>query len=126
MMNIEAFKKAYNESRNGTDGWTRHPLAPYFVYSDGVKECAEAGCYWLLDILGTELSKVFRTHQAGFLMVIKVKVADGGARIEGSFWDEEPPQYKRKVDYTDLPEGTWTFFVARGDGLLSCYLLTEH
>lgn len=126
MMNTEAFKKAYNESRNGTDGWTRHPLARNFVYSAGVKECAEAGCYWLLDILGTELPGVFRRNPNEHLLVVNVKVIDNAATLTGTFSDDAPPQYKRKVAYTDMPEGTWTFLAAQGADAAYCYLLTEH
>lgn len=131
MMNAEAFHKAYSESRNGTNSWTRHPLARNFVYSAGVKECAEAGCYWLLDILGTELPGVFRRNPNEYLLVVKVKVQANeaqslGATLTGTFSDDAPPQYKRKVDYTDMPEGTWTFLAAQGADAAYCYLLTEH
>ncbi|MDO9252595.1 MAG: hypothetical protein Q7U48_13730 [Hydrogenophaga sp.] len=128
-MDSSAFAKAYNKIRNGTDGFHFSPLLRRFLYSDGVKECADAGCHWLLDILGSELPKVFRyrlPHQSA--LIIEVAVSDKSvAVITGKFSDDLPPQYRRKVDWTDLPAGTWQFYVSDdGDGCLRCILLTEY
>lgn len=125
-MNTEAFLKAYNASRNGTNSFHFNPMYRSFHYSDGVKECAEAGCYWLLDILGTELPPVFKKHPDEFLMTVTVKVKNGRARIEGAFQDDEL-DYLRKIDWTDLPEGDWTFLVTgESNGPFHCILLTEY
>lgn len=126
-MNTEAFISAYNESRNGTDGFHFNPLYRNFLYSDGVKACAEAGCYWLLDILGTELTRpMFKQHDST-LCIVKVKVADQRASITGEFEDGDTRPYKREVEYTDLPEGNWMFYVSDdGDGKLRCILPKEY
>ena len=126
-MNTEAFINAYNESRNGTDQFHFNPLYRNFLYSDGVKACAEAGCYWLLDILGTELTRsMFETHDS-FMCFVSVKVADQRASITGEFEDGDQRPYKREVEYTDLPEGNWVFYVSDdGDGKLRCILPKEY
>lgn len=126
-MNTDAFKQAYNASRNGTDNFHFNPLYRKFLYSDGVRECAEAGCYWLLDILGTELPAAFKKHPDEGLCIVKVTVKDGKAAIRGEFTDDDPKPYKRVIGYTDMPEGEWTFYVNDdGDGKLRCILPKEY
>lgn len=122
-MDIEKFKQAYGASRNGTDQ-LHHGFIKRFTYSDGVKECAEAGCYWLLDILATE--GAMKIRKAGeSLTTVNVVAKKGKASIKllGSgdvqFW-------KRNIDYTDLPDGTWTFLVADEGERFVMILLTEY
>jgi len=126
-MNTEAFKSAYHEPRNGTDTYHHSLLYPNFIYSDGVKECAEAGCYWLLDKLGTELPAVFDKSEDMFALIVEVDVAeDDTAVIRGTWEDGEPPVYQAELDFTDLPEGQWQFYVGRDGAKLICILLTEY
>lgn len=126
-MNTTQFQAAYGASRNGTDNFHFNPLYRRFHYSDGVKECAEAGCYWLLDILGTELPAVFRKNLEATLMSVSVKVgANRSVTITGAFADDQV-DYKRKVAWSDLPAGQFNFLVSNdGDGILRCILLTEY
>ena len=126
-MNTEAFKKAYSASRNGTDHFYFNPLYRKFFYSDGVKECAEAGCYWLLDILATELPAEFKRAKEYSCMVYVV-VKENKAEIIGKFSEDDPAPWTKKVDLTDLPEGTWEFYVVYEGPELGyrCILLTEY
>lgn len=125
-MNTELFLKTYNESRNGVNHWVRNPLYRKFLLSDGVYDLAETGCHWLMDILGTELPGVYSQNPDSNFMVIKVKVKDSKASIEGSFTDDTQ-EYTRKVDYTDLPDGEWVFYVDRVDAVsLICFLPKEY
>lgn len=125
-MDTEKFISAYNASRNGTDNFHFNPLYRTFSYSDGVRECAEAGCYWLIDILGTELPPAFRNRPDEWSCLVTVRVADSAAQIVGEFVDDDPTPYRRAVDYTDLPEGEWRFFVSRDDSKLHCILMSEY
>jgi hypothetical protein len=126
-MNTQAFKAAYEAPRNGTDGYHRNPLYPNFIYSDGVKACAEAGCYWLLDKLGTELPAVFDKNENMFALIVEVDVTeDNTAVIRGTWEDGEPPVYQAELEYTDLPAGQWQFYVGRDGAKLICILLTEY
>lgn len=125
-MNVEAFLKAYRESRNGTDRFHFNPLYRRFKYSDGVKECAEAGCYWLLDILGTELPGEFRKREGEYLCMVTVEVLNSSAHITGEFVDDDPNPYTRSIDYTDMPTGTWKFVVTSEGNDFFCILLTEY
>lgn len=126
-MNSESFIQAYNESRNGASRFLRHPLARIFIYSDGVKECAEAGCYWLLDILSTELPGAFKKREESYLCIVAVKVTNQSAEITGEFHEDDPDPYKKQIPYTDLPEGEWLFYVSlEDDGSLMCILPTEY
>lgn len=125
-MNAELFKKIYSESRNGCNGFFFHPLARKFQYSDGVRDLAATGCYWLLDILATELPAQFVKHaDISIDCYIQVKSAGGKAVIEGLFDDDVPP-WTRRIDYTDLPEGTWRFHIVDEGHRYAMILLTEH
>lgn len=125
-MNTEAFLKAYRESRNGTDSFHFNPLYRRFKYSDGVKECAEAGCYWLLDILGTELPAEFKQRPEEYTCVVKVEVLHSSAHITGEFVDGDQNPYTRHVEYTDMPTGEWTFYVTYDGDDYFCILLSEY
>lgn len=126
-MNIDAFKKAYNESRNGTNQFHYAKLLPNFLYSDGMKECAEAGCYWLLSLLGSELPNEFDKRTDDYLCVITLKVNGGKAVILGEWQDNDPMPYTKVIHITDMPDGDWKFFVSESDGnRLLCILPSEY
>lgn len=121
-MDTEKFLAAYNASRNGCNERYRHPLVRRFVYSDGVKDCAEAGCYWLLDIIATEVMDIFKkqTVSMGFIGFVRVDVADSKATIFLDR-DENEQVWSRAVDYTDMPDGRYTFMITdEGD---HCFLI---
>jgi len=122
-LNIEAFLKAYESSRNGTNGYTRHPLTPRLVYSDGVKECCDAGMYWFLDIVGTEVVPLaLKTYDIG---IINVTVKNSKALIKLEF-DDDAVAWKKYIDYTDLPNGKFTFCVQNNDNVAVLILLSEY
>lgn len=126
-MNTKQFIDAYNESRNGTDAFHFNPLYRKFLYSDGVRECAEAGCYWLLDILGTELPGAFAKRPDAFLCIVTVTVKNESAKIVGEFDDDDEKPYRKSINYTDMPDGEWIFYVSDdGDGKLRCILPKEY
>lgn len=128
-MNTEQFLAAYQQSRNGCDHFIRHPLVRSFAYSDGVASCAEAGCYWLLDILATELPTEFKKNAAtSNSCSVKVAVAGGKATLTGEFVDGVVG-WRKAIEWTDLPEGEWVFYVTDeggGDTRYRCILLTEY
>lgn len=130
-MDTKSFIAAYSSSRNGTDSFTRHWLVRSFVFSDGVRECADAGCHWLLDIIATEALPRFKRALAyeGYTQVtIEVIVKNDAAVIEMAAADNQPALWTRAIEYTDMPEGTWTFLLSggEGDGLHKLILLTEY
>lgn len=124
-MNIEQFNAAYKEFRNGANFLIRHPLSPAFAYSDGVKDCAEAGCYWFLDILATELPAAFRERPEQYMCTVYLKANNNSAVIVGEFTDDDPNPYRRVIDYTDMPDGVWMFYVCK-DGGLTMILPSEY
>ena len=124
-MNADAFKLAYEASRNGTDGFTRYPMVRGFQYSDGVRECAEAGCYWLLDILATECPKPLQASGA-VQGIIKVDVAGSRAKLSMTTADDAPPVWQRRIGFTSLPSGTWTFMLADEGERFALILVTEY
>jgi len=110
-MDNAKFIKIYNESRNGANGMLFNPLYPKLNYSDGVRDCAETGCYWLLDIIGTECLVPLRKQNVR-MGVITVKVANEKAVMTLITNDDMPPAWSREMDYTDMPEGEWLFYLS--------------
>ena len=110
-MDKDKFTAIYNETRNGTDGFTRHPLVRSFAYSDGVRELADLGCHWLLDTLATELPAEFRKNPDDLLCIVKVAVKDHAAVITGEFTDDVVA-WRKVIHMTDMPDGEWIFYVA--------------
>lgn len=122
-MNIEAFYKALNESRNGAYKFFRHPLARSFIYSDGMQEVAEAGCYWMLDIMATECAPLVRQERRQALFAVAVE--NGKAVLALSF-DDDHNAWTRKIDHTDMPNGTFKFVMGFDGTYASAYLLSEY
>ena len=125
-MNTEAFIKAYKESRNGASFFVRHPLVHSFLFSDGMKECADAGCYWLLNVLATEIQPNQFKEKQSILCIVRVVVKDQKCEIAGEFYDGDPSPYSKHVSYTDLPKGTWNFYLSLEDSKVICYLPSEY
>ena len=125
-MDTQALLNAYHASRNGTDHYYRHPLSRRFLYSDGIKEMAEAGCYWLVDLLATELPDQFRKRPQYDSCVVTFTVKDTEGRFRGDFEDGDKTPWRRKIDYTDMPDGTFKFFVGRNGEDLVAILLSEY
>lgn len=125
-MDTQALLNAYHASRNGTDHYYRHTLSRRFLYSDGIKEMAEAGCYWLVDLLATELPDQFRKRPQYDSCVVTFTVKDTEGRFRGDFEDGDKTPWRRKIDYTDMPDGTFKFFVGRNGEDLVAILLSEY
>ena len=126
-MNTKAFKLAYYASRNGANHLVRNFLYPKFLYSDGVAECANAGCHWLLDILGTELPGHFAQREGAYSATITVHVSNNRARITAEFLPTGMRPWIKHVPYTDMPPGKWVFFVDRQpDNGFICILPSEY
>ena len=125
-MNATAFTAAYGESRNGANCFVRHPLVRSFHYSDGVEELAKAGCYWLLDVLATEVRvRNFATKNSS-MCIVTITVKGGRAQIVGMFSDDDTRPYRKGVS-TNLPEGEWLLYLSHeGDGVVRCILPTEY
>lgn len=129
-MDTEKFKAAYNASRNGCNEFIRHPLARSFAYTDGAQECAEAGCYWLIDILATELPAEFRKqNNVPSTCVVTVAVAKHKAVIRAEF-EDGVVAWSKKIDMTDMPDGDWQFYLADEgpdtNARYRCILLSEY
>lgn len=93
--------------------------------SDGVVECAEAGCWWLTDILATELPRVMRAT-GETLATITVTVKKGKAKIAASGHQDVLLPWKKAGIWTDMPEGEWVFFLADEDGRCVLILSSEY
>ena len=123
-MNNADFLKAYNEGRNGANEFYRHSLVRNFNYSDGVKDCADAGCHWLIDIAATELPKVLQKKDENLgCFHIVVKLGKAKMNMTGS---GDIELWHRNLDFTDMPEGTWTFYIGDDGDRYTMILPSEY
>lgn len=124
-MNQTEFKRIYGESRNGANGFARHSLARNVIYSDGVQDLAETGVYWALDIFATELPKMMRRHEE-YMLVITIGVKGSGARITATGSGDKVLPWSRDIDWTDMPEGDWLFYMSDDGDTFTIILPSEY
>lgn len=112
----DLIRRLLAEHRNGMNCAIRYnPLTPRFIISDGVELLAKmAGCYWLLNVLGTELEpKLLKAINGGEVTTVLVDLLvheDGSAVVSATHADDAPPFWSKVVDYTDFPAGAWLLF----------------
>lgn len=110
----------------GSDTRYRHWANPRFLYSEGVKAMADtAGAHWLLDIVATEVVPVVMNgdYSIYFLQV----VVNNNNKAELYLGDDVPAEHLfwvRDIDFTDFPEGRWTFYICN-DGVPVVMILKE-
>lgn len=95
----------------GTENYYVNPLYRWMKYTDGVKYFAsQAGAYWFLDIVGTELHKLAKTEE---FMTVDFIVREGKGQIlvtDGN----DTVLWNRSGILTDTPEGVYRFYLAHG------------
>ena len=92
----------------GTETWHRHPINRSTLLTDGVVYFADqAGAWWFLDIVATE---VMRFHRMKPFLVIDLIVNDGQADIRVTDGNDAM-LFKRHIHFTDAPEGLWRFYL---------------
>lgn len=114
-MKTEDFIRAYSKPRNGADHFIRHWAVRTFAYSNGVEECADAGCHWLIDIAATEVPGWMR-KEAETLVTLIVTVTDGTAAIGLTGSGDRVLPWSKNINLTDLPNGEWVFLIADEGG----------
>ena len=98
----------------GTEQWYRHPLNKRMLYTDGIRYFAknggEIGAYWLLDKTALEICPLLdRTNQA-FDVVSVIVNLDHSADIIVTDGNEEP-LLRLDINFTDLQNGEWRFYL---------------
>lgn len=124
-MNVDAFKAAYGESRNGANYFVRHWYVRSFQFSDGVEQCAAAGCFWLIDIIATECLNPL-ADSGDNLGILEVKVSRHTADLSLTIGDDEPPIWSRHMDFADMPDGEWKFYLANEGERFALILPSEY
>lgn len=130
-----------SEFRNGCNERYFHTLNRRFIYTDGVRDMAQlAGAYWLLDILATEVAPIFlrafeqdRVSVGEFILEVHPQGSSPAAtlKLTAGNGDEEPPLWKRDIDFTDFPQGRWQLYLGadeypQGGLCTTCILPTEY
>ncbi|CAD6880651.1 hypothetical protein [Methylomonas albis] len=98
----------------GTELWYRHSLNKRMLYTDGIRYFAknggEIGAYWLLDKTALEICPLLdRTNQA-FDVVSVIVNLDHSADIIVTDGNEEP-LLRLDINFTDLQNGEWRFYL---------------
>lgn len=127
-MNEQAFHAAYNASRNGCNHYVQHPLVKSFLFTDGMHELADAGCFWMLDIFATELPPILRRDEDNWHGYISVTVpGDGTCSMKFERYDgDDANLWSKHIDWTDMPKGQYEFEIGfDGERVIAC-LLSEH
>jgi len=88
----------------------KHPLYKVPQYTEGVRyflQNAGNGAYWLLDLIATEpaIGKLAREFAS-----IKLHVKGSSARLWVNDGHLGKDVYERNIEYTDCPEGTYSFY----------------
>lgn len=94
----------------GTENYYRSSpmFAPQMMHTDGVEYfCRNAGAYWFLDIISTEVYPLLRKEP--FIKVILVS-HDDTATIFAQDGNEKDI-FEKNIEYTDCPSGTYEFFL---------------
>jgi hypothetical protein len=142
-LNKEAFKKAYNESRNGANSLTElvikfnetetAPLRGKFLISDGVNECAKAGADYFIAGMALEMQlltlpmMVKKPEPDHWTCIVVVKAEDGCGVVEFQF-EDGLSALTVELAQTEFPDGTWNFYLTN-DGepdVTICILITEY
>jgi hypothetical protein len=95
----------------GTEMWHRHGLVRDMLFTDGVHYFAESagggGAFWLLDIIATEVFPLLKKEP---FLVIRAIVNTSDCHI---FADDGNDNlvWSRYIEYTDLQEGEWKFYL---------------
>jgi hypothetical protein len=109
---------------HGTDKWRRHPLNPRLLHTDGVEFFAEkAGAYWFIDAIALGVygrkgvvPDVIPGKSTFGIVLLHSK--DGAGAIEVYTDSQEDGTYSLNdrifhqfIEFTDLPHGTWRFYL---------------
>jgi len=82
-------------------------------YTDGARAFAiNAGAYWFIDIVGTEILPM--NLEFG---VVKLVSKDNAASVVVEDGNGNP-SWTKKIEFTDCPEGVWSFYLIDGTLLL--------
>ena len=113
-VNLEKAKPALDLSPfYGTENYYRHISGK--VYTDGVQYFAsQAGAYWFVDLVLLELA----TDGGPFVAVtLTVKGDAADIRVTDGNDNDIVPVFR--VEWTDCPEGEYTFYICDGVMMLS-------
>lgn len=95
------------ERFTGTENVYKNPLHPV-LYTDGIRYMAQkAGAYWLIDLIGFEISKLQRIEP---FIAIHLIIENRSAVIKATDGNQETLYFK-SIRHTDFPEGVYLFFL---------------
>jgi ABC-type dipeptide/oligopeptide/nickel transport system permease subunit len=105
------------EYMGGSERRYRHQFNPRFIYTEGAQAVAEAaGAYWLLDLIGLEISPIYaaawlKGEASIGIVTLEVFGDKASAKVTLSLEDDAPVAFERDLTYTDFPQGKWNFYL---------------
>jgi len=116
---VEKLEEIISQASGGSDQFYKSPLSGY-VYTQGIKSIAEEmGAYWLLDAIFS-----YKRPEPFQLWILNVGRNDRtgimGASLSMQEDTHEPVLINQEIEFTDFPEGLWTFYFIDGTLLLPC------
>lgn len=111
--------RVMQQHSGGSEQRYRHMLNPHFIYSEGVKDVAEAaGAYWLIDMVALQIERTYaaawRAGQVdtGFVKIsVPAEGAEGRPTVSLSLQDDAPPAFMEELSFTTFPVGEWLFYL---------------
>lgn len=113
-------KQVMDQYLGGSETRYRHWANKKFIMSEGLRAVAQtAGAHWWEDLLALEVApivlKAFLAGEHAF-GIVRLSVAEGRANAALSLQDDVPPAWSKSIDFTDFPEGEWTFYLGIDEG----------
>lgn len=125
-MNRDHFIAAYEARRDGLPLQSRpHCTITEFEYSIGVHELANAGCYSLIDLIGSECAPLLRSLGASFAH-IRISVVAHRANLSMVPAGKYTAAWIKNNFYITLPDGFWRLCLINEGDRSTLILPTEH
>lgn len=110
--------KEIMESATGTEKYHRlNPFYKFVLATDGVLNVLEqAKCFWLFDAIGSYYSYMKSTKD--YFFVAQLNVENSSALLKITHEDSEGNDClvaEQKIEFTDLPDGEYKFFICTQD-----------
>lgn len=113
-------KQVMDQYLGGSETRYQHWANKQFIMSEGLRAVAQvAGAHWWEDVLALEVAplvlKAFLAGEHAF-GIVQLAVSGGKATAHLSLEDDAPPAWSKTIDFTDFPDGEWSFYLGIDEG----------
>lgn len=110
--------KAIMDNATGTANYHRvNPFYRFVLATDGVLTVLEqAKCFWLFDVVGSYYPQMKAIEDSFFVATLEVKKSSAKFKItHEDLQGNDIIVAKQAIDFTDLPDGDYKFFICTQD-----------